>query len=905
MALTWLPKIKSILLCVVCALWLPLIPFMLLNNFRVPTGWFGLLLWLSLWGVMLSIINAIYTDQLIDVTSNIAVSTSGARSLTFGNRWHLWSESTNVLAGMGLSVSWMIPLSGVILSWIGLRAMSSSAVEQRFNRAAGDISRLEDVGVAGNLQYENTKVISQGGRPEEQANANAFRYARDVAAPAYSYDLFGQSGAMNPMVNKSSSDQALSGMTGNPYTGVQGQSMDMKTGLMNAGFTASDAAMLEQFMSDYQGGFSRGMNTSLSEMTKTSAKSEQANHVRLSGQESFRNATGYDITTAHQWAKDLGYGADWIHSEEARQGVSLAMGIKDHLIHQYGFSDTESTHMTSRYMHIGHGKLGVGFGGGYEDPSSMTPPDSPNAKGPGVTGKGFKKGLDVGAAYQIATQIANEEGRGTGKSAKIDKRHDAHTGLDNSAQRSSSDAGSVRLGERSSLGESKRMGSTASRVYSALQTYEQSITESEALSREAMESRAIQHMFAANAGYNLVYRMFGFHIRKGDVEGISEANVNRNLPQAIASFRSAWEDDRKRNRLMKEYAMNQGVLSFEGASAFDSDGMATSPRKLIVQKGVQLSNGETLLEDRNSEAFELIETSGDALLNGQSNILNALKNAGVEMSANAGDADLFEDVFNIVANGGADPKRMQESLEDRLKGISDTTQLQVAAIAAKHAYKQRMTNPFEAAIETLDQYTTAIQNALGNVFRNIPEGHYQTHPGIIGTVTPEQIKLEDLENKNGDRFENFGIGAVSQITNAGENRFDPELDGKHSVNPDRMSAPFSDDSMEIGNRFDALREQILEFKDKGLLGDDALETLTRNMQIIESVLGGKNDETINQVLGLGVEAIRENARSMNEFMDRHSVKVAVSEVGLQPFQKDGDNPGVDNRHTKGMQWKKP
>ncbi|QTA78482.1 Putative conjugal transfer protein TraG N-terminal domain-containing protein [Desulfonema limicola] len=901
MALMWLPKIKSILLCIVCALWLPLIPFMLLNNFKVPLGWFGLLLWLSLWGVMLSVINAIYTDQLIEVTSHVAATASGNHTLSFGNRWYLWSESTNVLAGMGLSVSWMIPLSGIVLSWLGLKTMSSSAVEQRFNRAAGDISRLEDVSAAGNLHYENTKVMSQGGRPEEMANANAFRYANTVAAPGQSYGMYGKSGAVNPVMNRASVDQALTGTTGNAHTGIQGQSMDMKTEMPDAGFTAANAAMFDQFTSDYQGSFNRGMSASLSETTKASAKAEQGSSVKFAAQEAFKNSTGVDVSTAQQWSKDLGYGADWVHSEEARQGVALAMSVKDHLIQQFGYSDSEATKMTSRYLHTARGNLGLGFGGNI-DGTSRTDEPVPNHQDSMRNSKGIgKKGFELGGAYAIATEIANQADQGTGKTAKIDKREDAYTGLDSSAQRSSSDSGSLRTGEKGSMGNSKRVSDTASRIYSALQTYEKSINESESLSHEASEARALQHMFSANAGYNTIGRMFGHHVKSGAVESVNESNVSRHLPEAIASFRKAWEDDRKRNQLMKDYAIEKGIISPEGARAFDSDNMAESPRKMIVQQGISLSDGNTIMEDRDNQTFKILKNQGNAILGSQENIMNTLRQAGITASNKAGDKTLFEDVFNIVANGKKDPESMQNDLNSRLSNISDSSQLQVAAIAAKHAYMQKVTDPIEAAKETAKYYGSAIQNTFSNVISSIPKAHYQTNPGIIGNVSSETMRFDDLNQEagNGKRSDKTGNISVQK----GTGNFDVEGAGDGTISLDNFQLPFSSHGVEIGNKYDALKDQILSFKDKGLLSESSLSSLSDNMQTINNILDGKSDKTINQVLGVGEEAIKENVRDMNEFVDRHKVSVKVSDQVVVPFNNSDLIPSKDENEIKGMQWK--
>jgi hypothetical protein len=147
MAYTWMPKMKSILLAVVCGLWVVLVPLVFLNEFKVLKGWMLLLVWLSLWGPLLAIINGIYTDQLSNVLGNLSAS-----GFTFGNRWKVWTEATNCMAGIGMACAWVLPLSGIAIGWLGFRSPGSMAVERGLQGAvqgAGAIATAKGAAALG------------------------------------------------------------------------------------------------------------------------------------------------------------------------------------------------------------------------------------------------------------------------------------------------------------------------------------------------------------------------------------------------------------------------------------------------------------------------------------------------------------------------------------------------------------------------------------------------------------------------------------------------------------------------------------------------------------------------------------------------------------------------------------
>jgi len=152
MAFTWMPKMKSILLAVVCGLWVILIPLVFLNELKVLKGWVLLLVWLAMWGPLLAIINGIYTDQLSNVLSNMAAS-----GFTFGNRWKVWTEATNCMAGIGMACAWVLPLSGIAIGWLGFRSPGSMAVERGLQTSvhgAGAIGTAKGAALLGTANAE-------------------------------------------------------------------------------------------------------------------------------------------------------------------------------------------------------------------------------------------------------------------------------------------------------------------------------------------------------------------------------------------------------------------------------------------------------------------------------------------------------------------------------------------------------------------------------------------------------------------------------------------------------------------------------------------------------------------------------------------------------------------------------
>ena len=110
-------------------------PFLFVMELRPFIGWLSGFAWLSLWGPLTALLNAIMMGSVLD---QMHVFNEG---LSMASRYLFWTKGAENMAIMGY-LSWMVPmLSAVVVGWLGFKTTGliwASSGPVRSGQAAGN-----------------------------------------------------------------------------------------------------------------------------------------------------------------------------------------------------------------------------------------------------------------------------------------------------------------------------------------------------------------------------------------------------------------------------------------------------------------------------------------------------------------------------------------------------------------------------------------------------------------------------------------------------------------------------------------------------------------------------------------------------------------------------------------------
>ena len=632
MALTWLPKIKGSLTCLLCALWLPLIPFMLYYGNRILISWAGMLLWLSLWGIMLTIINANYTHELVNALTNSAPTTAGTTGLTFGNRYAIWTTASETLAGMGLVVSWVIPLSGVLMGWISTKGFGAAGgatqvAEQAIERSTRGVGSAISTEGAANMFERNYEAIATANRPGVTASASKYnvsqKFGRAMIFEEHGYQKISGKNQAEFLMQNTNATMTVDGVDAYSKEAVD---LAIASGLVRAGFDPQTQA---EFQSGWAGKaikMNLGQEYQESRVAGFQAAVDRASSDELSAQEKFQENMGMSINTMRSLSSEHSNTDLFsMRQEEFRQvGEALQTGRSDGRTESDTSSDTAGSALQRQ------------IGGNI----------------PVVGGASRKRT----SAESHSKNVADNQSIETKESLNSSSGHSDKEQAGTDVRDQTKDIGKKDFSEK------------IDKAYSAMQAFKKAVSRKESLTDKLEQAKREMDSAGISTSIDVSKKAAGFIIKSGKLNhlGINEGNVGRFsefAERAGKEIGAIYDSDQARRELFNEMFASEHP---ELASIIVNKGSLTGNTKTL-----EYSEGLSELDpDKNPELYSVF-TERD-FIGKYSDLKTKLNNVadGYFSGLNAGERDLHNKIASLMNSGKATTETIQQVVNMRSRDIS-------------------------------------------------------------------------------------------------------------------------------------------------------------------------------------------------------------------------------------------
>ncbi|MFH0727914.1 MAG: conjugal transfer protein TraG N-terminal domain-containing protein [Pseudomonadota bacterium] len=654
MALTWLPKIKGALLCLLCGLWIALVPFMFLYGNRVLISWTGMLLWLSIWGVMLTIINGIYTHELVDTLTNLTPALNGSRTMTFGNRFIIWNAASETLTEMGMILAWVIPLSGIIMGWLSTKSFgaagTSHVVEQQIGGAARGVGEVVSSRGAQDHAERNVQAATFSGGGQfgpnpgyamEAAKYNTARVMGRVSAwqehgSSNIADLtFGEIDASMGGIGRDTIGQGFSQRTGlDGMRNAHARNFETRTSGLNA--------RVETF-----GGVLSNQRSSL-EAAIANNDSKMLEH-----RESLARMHGISVNELQKYGEIVTGDANWGQSADKTNQVTKSLSRNADAALQVMRNQQNNVERNAGLdSQLGYKIAGSGVGSKYELGQKI------------ASGIATQLNENYGTSDRIGSNKSGSDKEFAGIIDKIAKNYQSGTDLQTHKQKLAQEADG----------------------------YQTRLEEKKGLSHSYNETVQLESGFRASSGYDLKERLFGHFVNSGHyLSGINPNNISasENFNRAVGSFVDHMKDDNKRSELMKDYLKNNSPLSDQTVGkAFSTNG-ATS-------EGVKNVDGVKDSEAAAAKWGKMLEHAEKTIIpvaQGMKEMMETLGQKGRLTANAAGMGELYDRISNTITSAGpGNLKATEAAVQQEIATLGTEKERQIATHAMNLAKEKVITD---------------------------------------------------------------------------------------------------------------------------------------------------------------------------------------------------------------------
>lgn len=634
MSFLWLPKIKTVLLTIWCGLFVMLIPFVLMNNFGVLKGWLGGFIWLSLWGPMLAIINAIYMSQMLQVFATM--STSG---LTYGNRFTVWQEATDVLTGIGIACSWVLPLSGMIAGWLGIKAPQTTAVERGLQGAiAGTgaatatyagLRRLAESG--DQAQVHNDYDRAHAGKPSS-ADRSAFMgsMANSMGA-ATSWNRYGHDPAQTSAMR---AGQGAAGFRGeynqaNKWLAMGGSEQS----ITNAGAMGA----LKSNINDLKVGVNEGVGVVAQKADSTAVtKSEQATEQMSATTQAAKNH-GYHVADDASVRNNIAAGLSTTDATDMAKRVQATEALSRHLQDNFKLTESQANKVANTVAKEGSASIGMDGRLGLALPGNIA-----------------SASITTALQETSSNRDAQSDEKTKQVAADITKSLSASGGIDVSKQLGQMHSESVGLKADATTGRGVSTKDAYASTLGAAMSLVTGVSTAKALQEQSSQLSSMSRNLKSGVGVDQTTRALGY-FASGQFDGIKrDISSEAGMTSAINQFRETLDNKDDRAQFMEKFLQ----ASNPGLEAAMSGNFVSGLQHHEVVAGTSGRFSPEAMEEAKSRIMG--SHSGDQIIGAFQGIRDIYANA----------AGMSNNQLNSIQAGLKDGSITQGNIEAKLKDMN-------------------------------------------------------------------------------------------------------------------------------------------------------------------------------------------------------------------------------------------